>query len=371
MNSSTIICPKCHAEIPVEEALGHSISEKLEKEFDQKLIAREQELTKKIKSSIESEKKLLEEELAKKDKQLDESRQIELDLRKQKLNLEEEKKNFEVEKQRQLDAERQIIRAKAEAEVVESMRMKDMEKDKVISDLRKSLEDAQRKAAQGSQQLQGEVQELDLEQALKSSFIYDVVEPVGKGVRGADLRQVVKTQIGNVCGVILWESKRTKAWSAEWVTKLKDDLRSEKANVPVIVSTVLPDEAKSGFGLVDGVWVVSPALYLPLAEMIRQKLIDVARERFVSQNQTGKAEALYQYIVSDEFRQQMEVVVESYQAMLEQINKERVAYEKMWSQREAQVKRLMASTGRIYGSIRGVGAGIASISGLELPDSIE
>ena len=368
MTSPTIICPKCKAEIPVEEALGHSISEKLEKEFADKLAAKEKDLAKQIKAENSGELKLLQAELEKKELKLHESEANELALRKQKLDLEEEKRTFELEKQRQIDAERTKIREKVEAEMSESQYLRDKEKDKVIDDLKKALDDAQRKANQGSQQLQGEVQDLALEESLKQKFIYDVIEPVSKGVRGADIRQIVKTQLGNNCGTILWESKRTKAWSAEWLTKLKDDLRSEKANIPVIVSAVLPEEAGSGIGLVDGVWVTNYSLYLVLAELLRQKLIDIAREKFVSQNKSTKAETLYNYIVSHEFIQQVEAIAEVYQDMQGQISRERAAFEKIWKTREAQVGRLVGSTANIIGSLRGsVGATMPAIKGMDLP----
>ncbi|MBI2310399.1 DUF2130 domain-containing protein [Candidatus Collierbacteria bacterium] len=353
MSSSIIVCPKCKAEIPVEEALGHSITEKLEKKFQEKLS---------------NELKQLQEELDEKEKKLAEGRTIELQLRKQKLDLEEEKRNFELEKTRQLDAEREKIRLKVELEMLDSQRLRDKEKDKVIDDLKKSLDDAQRKANQGSQQLQGEVQELDLEESLKGHFVFDSIEPVGKGVRGADIRQIVKTQLGNDCGTILWESKRTKAWSDEWLVKLKDDLRGQKANIPVIISSVMPEGARSGIGLVDGVWVVNYTLYLVLAELLRQKLIEVAREKYVSQNKSTKAEILYNYIVGHEFIQQVEAITEVYQDMQSQIAKERAAFEKIWKTREAQANRIMTGTAAIVGSIRGsVGSTMPAIKGMDLP----
>lgn len=369
---SIIICPNCKAEIPVEEALGHSIQEKLEAEYAKKLKDSQKSLEEKIKNEAGSELKLLKEELEKKEAKLAQAREEELALRKQKLDLEEEKRSFEVEKQRQLDEERKKIRLQTEMEMLEASRLKDKEKDKVIDDLKKALEDAQRKAAQGSQQLQGEVQELDLEETLKLKFVYDTIEPVGKGVRGADIRQVVKTSLGNVCGIILWESKRTKAWSDDWPVKLKDDLRKEKANLAVIVSSVLPEGAESGIGLIDGVWVANYSLYLVLAELLRTKLIDVAREKFVAGNKAGKAEVLYQYITGHEFRQQVEALVEVYQEMQSQIARERAAYEKIWKSREAQVNRLVGSTASIVGSLQGsVGSALPSIKGMDLPELSE
>lgn len=352
MASPTIICPKCKAEIPVEAAFSHAFREKIEIQ---------------AKKDFDEEKRLLQEELEQKEKKLAEARAAELRLRKQKLDLEEERRNFELEKTRQLDAEREKIRLKVELEMLDSQRLRDKEKDKVIDDLKKSLDDAQRKVNQGSQQLQGEVQELDLEESLKGHFVFDSIEPVGKGVRGADIRQIVKTQLGNDCGTILWESKRTKAWSDEWLVKLKDDLRGEKANIPVIISSVMPEGARSGIGLVDGVWVVNYSLYLVLAELLRQKLIDVAREKYVSQNKSTKAEVLYNYIVGHEFIQQVEAIAEVYQDMQSQIAKERAAFEKIWKTREAQAGRIMTGTAAIVGSIRGsVGSTMPAIKGMDL-----
>ncbi len=353
MSVNTIICPRCKTEIPIEEAVSHAFREKIEHQ---------------AKENFEIEKKLLREELEMKEKKLEESRQAELSLRKQKLELEEDKKSFEVDKQRQLDEERQKIRLKTEMEMLEASRLKDKEKDKVIEDLKNALTEAQRRASQGSQQLQGEIQELDLEETLRQKFPLDQIEPVGKGVRGADIRQIVKTQLGNVCGAILWESKRTKAWSGDWVMKLKDDLRKEKSNVAVIISTTLPEEAKTGIGLVNGVWVVNYSLYLVLADLLRGKLIDIAREKFVTSNRTGKAEALYQYITSHEFRQQIEAIVEVYQQMQGQVNRERAAFEKIWKAREAQVGRLLGSTANIIGTLQGsLGSALPAIKGMDLP----
>ena len=356
MSSPTIICPKCKAEIPVEEALGHSIQEKLEKE-----------LTRKIKEETSTELKFLQGELDKKEAKLTEGRTIELQLRKQKLELEEEKRNFELEKARQLDEERAKIRKVTLDEASGEWHLKEKEFEKKISDMKLSLEDAQRKATQSSQQLQGEVAELDLENSLKSDFPTDKIEPVGKGVRGADISQTVKTNIGNVCGTILFEIKRTKAWAGDWPKKLKEDVRSAKADVGVIVSTVLPDDAKSGLGNVEGVWVVSPPLLTAVVTLIRSKLIDVAREKFVSSNQASKSEKLYEFVVSHEFSQQLESIAEVYQEMNSEIAKERAAMERIWKTREVQVRRLLTGTANIVGGIRGSGATMPSIKGIDLP----
>ena len=342
---NTITCPHCHKTFELTDALTHQIEE----EF------------------LAGEKKKHKEELEVMRERLEKAENTELELRKQKNILDEEKRRFQLDKQRQLDAEREKIRKITEEEVVERQRMKEKEKDKVIDDLKKSLEDAQRKASQGSQQLQGEVAELDLEQTLQAAFTGDSIEPIGKGTLGADIRQVVKSPGGKDCGSILWESKRTKAWSNGWITKLKEDMRNDKANIPAIISEVLPEDVKTGIGLVNGVWVCIPKLIIPLAMLLRKSLIDAAYQKFVSDNRQTKAEQIYGYVTSHEFAQQVESMVEVYMDMLMQITKERVAFEKSWKLRESQVHRLLSGVSGIYGQIQGAaGPALPPIKNLEL-----
>lgn len=347
---TTLICPHCKKPIEISEALSHQVEEKI--------LAEQQE---------KHDKELLDIK-----KQLAVAQNTELELRKQKNTLDEERRTFELDKQRQLDTEREKIRQKTLEEAAESQRLKEKEKDKVIDDLKKSLEDAQRKATQGSQQLQGEVQELDLEELLMKEFPGDTIEPIGKGVLGADVRQIVRSPRGMDCGRILWESKRTKAWSDGWVDKLKEDLRNDKAHIPAIISETMPDEIKQGIGLKDGVWVASPTFTVPLAMLLRKALLDSARQKMIAQNQQTKAEELYGYITSHEFANQVEAMVETYKDMQEQIARERTAFEKSWKQREAQVNRLLSSVSGIYGSMQGIaGPSLPTISKLELSDGAD
>jgi len=361
--ANIIKCPSCGGEIEITEALSQTIKADLEKELSEKIGHKYAEETK-------EKTKLLEEELKIKTQKLEEARDAELKIRQEKLKLEDEKKSFELDKQRQIDEERNKIRQQTLSEASDAHRLKDMEKDKMIGDLKKSLEDAQLKANQGSQQLQGEVQELDLETYLKNTFPHDEINPVGKGVRGADISQTVKTSLGTVCGVILWESKRTKAWVDDWATKLKDDLRASKANIPIIVTSVLPKTIKSGFGFYDGVWVTKPNFTQPLAEILRKNLIDVAREKHNSNDRGTKADMIYTYLTSDAFVQQIQSIIEVHQNIQSQIQKERAAYEKIWKEREAQAARIIISTAGIYGSIQGVaGHSLPPVKGLDLLES--
>jgi hypothetical protein len=237
----------------------------------------------------------------------------------------------------------------------------------VINDLKNSLEDAQRKATQSSQQLQGEILELDLEITLKDTFPGDVITPVAKGVMGADISQLVKSPKGMNCGTILWESKRTKAWSDGWITKLKEDLLAAKADICAIISEVLPDEAVGGLGHINEVWIASPKLILPLAALLRKSLLDAAKQKAISTNKQGKAEYLYNYVTGTDFVNSIKAILETYQEMQSQITKERVAYEKFWSQREMQVKKIFSGMAGIYGNMQGIaGAALPGIPVLEL-----
>ncbi len=371
--ANLIKCPKCGEEIEISSALSQSVREELEKDLAQKHAqdtdAKVRLEVQKALSSTEEQLSLIKEDLKFKNEKLDEARKESLRLHEEKLRLEDEKKSFELDKKRQLDEEREKIRLQTLTEFSETHRLKDLEKDKQMNDLKKALEDAQLKASLTSQQLQGEVLELDLEEFLRSSFPYDEITPVEKGARGADIKQIVRTNLGNTCGVILWESKRAKAWTDDWSTKLKDDLRAAKANVPIIVTTVLPKEIKTGFGLHDGVWVVRTDLIKPLAELMRLRLIEAAREKYVSQNRANKSEALYNYVVGHEFQQQIESIIEVYQEMQLQLQKERAAFEKIWKAREAQSSRLLTGTAGIIGSMQGiVGQTLPQIKGLELPE---
>lgn len=370
--SQTIICPHCQTEIAIEEALTHQITSQLESDFAKKLAAKEQEIIKKAQEEAlkdtAAKLKLLEEDNAAKEKKLAEARQAELEVRKLMNKLEDDKKAFELEKQRQLDAERVRIIQKVETQMAEQQRLKDMEKEKVINDLKKALDEAKRKADQGSQQTQGEVLELEIEELLRQAFPHDTIEPVGKGVNGADIRQIVKSPGGTTCGTILWESKQTKHWKEEWLSKLKTDLRNEKSDIPALVTSAYATEKWSGIEQREGVWVCTFSLVIPLAMLLRKTLLDVGYQKAVSQHQGKKADLIYEYITGHEFRQQVEALVEVYGEMTEQVQKERIAFEKSWKQRESQIRRLSMSTVSIFGSIQGLAgsAAIPELKGLDL-----
>ena len=284
-----------------------------------------------------------------------------------------EKDNVEVEMAAKLAIESDIIREEAQRSADEKQRFNLAQRDKTISDLQIALDAAQRKAAQGSQQLQGEVMELDLEAELGDEFRDDDIQPVAKGTRGADIIHTVKTPGGAACGSILWEVKRTKNWADAWIPKLKDDLRSAKANVPVIVTEVMPKSVDGDMALYNGVWVCKPKLATVLATLLRSSLLDLALQKFHAEDRGTKADALYNFVTSHEFVQQIEAMVETFMEMSQQITKERAQYTKNWAEREAQCQRLLHGTAMIMGSMQGhVGqSAMPQIKGLEILDSGE
>ena len=231
-----------------------------------------------------------------------------------------------------------------------------------------SLEDMKRKAEQGSMETQGEVLEQDFEAQLKAFFVHDDIQPVPKGIRGADLVHNVRTPMGVDCGILLWETKNTKAWSQTWIPKLKDDMIEIRATIAILVSVVLPEGIKR-FGRLDGVWVSDPLCAIPLAAALREQLMAVNRERTASIGKSEKMEALYQYLAGVEFKQKIEGIVEAFTSMQDQLNKERRAMERHWKQREKEIERVVKNTVGLYGDMQGIiGGQIPVIPALELED---
>jgi hypothetical protein len=223
-----------------------------------------------------------------------------------------------------------------------------------------------RRAEQGSMETQGEVLEQDFESQLKAFFSHDDIQPVPKGIRGADLIQTVRTPLGLECGVLLWEAKNTKAWNEQWIAKLKDDMIETRASVAILVSVALPD-ALGRFGQREGVWVSEPLSAIPLAVALREQLVAVNRERMASVGKNEKMETLYQYLAGTEFKQKIEGIVEAFTSMQSQLNQERRAMERHWKQREKQIHRVVKNTVGLYGDMQGIiGGQIPTIPALEL-----
>ncbi len=325
---------------------------------EQKKHAQQQELTvKALKEDAETEKQ--------------QNKELREQLNQLMQSLREEKKareNAELDAQKKLAAEEAKIRDEVQKTADERQRLNLAAKEKTITDLQKALDEAQRKAAQGSQQLQGEIMELDLENALSDVFRDDDVAPVPKGVNGADIAHTVRSPRGTDCGLILWEIKRTKNWTDGWIPKLKEDVRNARAAAAIIVTEAMPKQLDQDMGQLHGIWICRPQLAIVLGTLLRERLLAVARQKALADNRGDKADALYNFVTSHEFVHQVESMVETYQEMNQQVTKERAAFEKLWSQREKQSQKLLLGTATIIGSMQGhIGqASMPRIKGLDL-----
>jgi hypothetical protein len=357
-----------------EEQISKSreaIDEEIETKLKERLTDAEKKAAKKLEGQYADQLKDLQGAIEEKDAAIKTFRDQELELRKKQRKLEEATESLKLEVARKLDEERERIRGEAEKKIGEAHRLKDLEKDKVIHDLKTSLEDMKRKAEQGSMETQGEVLEQDFEARLKSFFVHDDIQPVPKGIRGADLIQTVRTTMGAESGVLLWETKNTKAWSSAWIPKLKDDMIEVRASIAILVSVVLPDGINR-FGQVDGLWVSDPLSAIPLAAALREQLLAISRERTASIGKNEKMETLYQYLAGVEFKQKIEGIVEAFTSMQDQLNRERRAMERHWKQREKEIERVVKNTVGLYGDMQGIiGGQIPAIPALELDDKAD
>jgi hypothetical protein len=309
---------------------------------------------------------MMEEQLAEKEAKLKEARQNEVELIKEKQKLKDEKDSFELDKARQLDEERKKIEEDASKKATDAKQAEIDQLKKQVSDATKAKDELARKLEQGSQQTQGEVQELALEELLKSEFIYDDISSVGKGITGADVIQTVKTKNGAVCGTIIWESKKTKSWTEGWIQKLKDDQRTIKADLAVIVTSTMP-QGTSGIIQKDGVWICDIKLATSIASVLRQSLESVSREKSLAVGKNEKMEFLYAYLSGTEFKQKIEVIVETFSTMKASLEKEKKYFVASWAEKEKQIDRVISNTLGIYGGLSSV-APLQKIESLELPE---
>ncbi len=355
MTTSLVTCPSCGHQFSPDAVLTHQLEEQL-----------------RTKLKEESGRELADRDIQIKELRLKakESAEFELKLRAEKRAIEEAKEKFELEKTRQLDSERTKIKEEAEKMVLEKEKFKLEEKEKMIADLKKSLDEATRKANQGSQQTQGEVLELEIEDLLRRTFSTDEITGIAKGVNGADIRQLVRGRSGALAGTIIWETKRTKNWTEGWVQKLKDDQRTEKAEVAVLVSTVLPKTIKT-FGVYQGIWVCDITSVIGLAIALRSSLLQVALIKQSSVGKNEKMEVLYNYLSGVEFKQRIEAIVESFTAMKLDLEKEKLAYTRIWAKRDKQIEQVVHNTIGLHSDLEGLmGKALPKIEMLELSDEV-
>ena len=405
--ANAITCPSCQTEIEITEVLRAQLSEQVRAEFKadtalkqaeldvtrnqleqdrRALDASRQTIDEQVRSGIEGQRDELATEAKRKaledlsvemqdreqrveelQRKLKESQTNELELRKRERDLESQKEELQLDVARRLDAERDKIRTDARAQYDDQHQLKDAEKEKQITDLRKQIDELKRKSEQGSQQMQGEVLKLALEDLLETSFPSDAIEPIAKGVRGGDVLQGVLDRTGLDCGKILWESKRTKNWSNEWLAKARDDQRSARAACVVIVSETLPDGVRT-FTQIDGVWVCSWSCVAGVATALRVGLIEVSKSKLAAQGKHEKMELVYAYLSGKEFQQRVAGVVEAFVSMQNDLEAEKRSMQRIWSKREKQIYRAVTNTAGLYGDLQGIiGASMPLIDGLALP----
>jgi len=330
------------------------------------------QLRKTIADDFENQLRILKESEREKDEKLRTAQQKELEFMRREKELQTKESELELQLQKKLMQEKNNLLEQLRKDEAQRLAMKEEEHLFRMKDLqmqleeqKKLIEEMKKRAEQGSMQRQGEVQELLLEEMLKDHFPFDIISEVGKGVEGADCIQTVRNHLGQDCGRIIFESKRTKTFQQSWVEKLKTDMRSKGADVAIIVTQTYPKDFKC-FGEMDGVWVCSFSEVVALTSAMRHTIIRIAETKKGEENKGEKMQMLYDYLTGNEFRQQMETIVEGFMAMKISIDKERLQMEKLWKEREKQLQKVLLSTSGLYGSIKGIaGASVGNIPLLE------
>ena len=406
----SIECPKCGAKIDVNDLLYHQVEEELQKSFNIRLAkekktyddksaaidlerkaiedartkiqdqiqqgvkkevqAEKHKMEARIRKTVEEETseqvKSMQEELTRKSEQVKELNRAKSDIERLKREKAELKDSIEADAQKKMNETLQEERGKIQKTVEERIQFKLSEKDNVIEQLRVQLQEAQRKAEQGSTQLQGEVQELAIEDWLRSSYPLDVIGEVKKGARGADCLQTVNTRTRQNCGSIYYESKRTKDFQPAWIEKFKEDLRAKGANIGVIVTEAMPRDMDR-MGLKEGIWICSFEEFKGLSAVLRESIVQISNAVVAQENKGDKMNMLYDFLTSNEFKLQIESIVGGFTQMQTDLNTEKRAMESAWKRREKQIDKVLLSTNHMYSSIKGIaGAAIPVVSQLEL-----
>lgn len=389
-----IKCPNCGHQFPMEEAMSEEYKKDLreqmqrfirekeasfatrEKELQQQAQQQEAALRKSISNDFEHRLRLLQDTQKDTEEKLRTSRQKELEYLKKEQELQTKEAELELSVQKLLQQERGKLAEEirhleeqkiAARETAHQMRYKELEKQiedqkRLATEAEKTIEEMKRKAEQGSTQLQGEVQELALEELLRSSFPFDEITEVGKGVRGADCIQLVRNNFGQECGKIIYESKRTRDFSQDWIEKLKADMRSQGAHIAVIVTQAMPKDMPC-FGERNGVWICSFSEVKALIYVLRDGIIRVFNANRSQDNKGDKMQLLYSYLTSSEFSEQWKAIREGFLSMKQSIQKERDTMERLWKAREKQLEKVLLNAAHVRGSIEG----IAGKDAIEVP----
>ncbi len=416
MNQDTKIkCPNCSTEIDVQDILAHQLEEKMRAEYHAKLLTEKQKFEKreaaiaqreiKLEEARKRENEIFQEKLEKKEKELkldleskikkkaEEEQEERLKVLQRELSEKSEKvkeHNKALAEIEQLKRKQNELKAEAELEAQkkltvqlneekEKIRKSEEEKNelkmkeviKQLEDQKKLTEEMKRKQEQGSMQLQGEVQELAIEEWLAKEFPLDFIEEIKKGARGGDCIQTVNTREAQNCGTIYYESKRTKDFQPSWIEKFKADIRERNANVGVLVTNVLPKDMDR-MGLKDGVWVCTYEEFKSLCKVLRQGIVQVNNAVGSQENKGDKMHMLYDFLTGNSFRMQVEAIVEGFSQLKADLDTEKRSMQRIWKQREKQIEKVISSTIDMYGSIKGIaGNAVQSVKSLELPGESE
>ena len=356
-NQTNITCPHCQKEFALTEALSHEYELRAQEKAEEK-IRREMELSIKDKNNENQE-------LRSKNKELQEQF---LELNKSLRELQRAGEQKELDNAKKLAQEEKRIAEEAKKRAEEESRLKIAEYEKRLADSIAANDELRRKLEQGSQQTQGEVQELILEDLLKKEFPQDEILPVGKGIRGGDALQKVVAKNGRESGFILWESKQTKAWSEGWVAKLKEDQREAKADLAVIVSSVLPERVRR-FGYHAGVWVTNLETAIELCWVLRYHLVQATGIRQAAEASKEDKDELFKYVTSPQFAQRVGAMMDAYQQILEDGEREKKWFSAKWARQEKSIRTLMEQTGGVYGELGGiVGKALQNVRNLSLEE---
>ena len=414
MSDAVIKCPECNAEIQLTQSLAAPLLEATRTQYEKRLAEvgegvrkKETELKKQqdevntfrgqlddeVAAKVSEARKSITAEEAKKAREiaglelqekdraladlkevisnreakLKEAQDAQAELLKKERALDDQKRELELTIEKRVQNSLLEERKKGEKAAEESMKLKVAEKEHTINAMQKQIEDLKRRAEQGSQQLQGEVQELELEDVIRGRFPIDEVEPVPKGEFGGDVVHRVMSNTGTLCGTLLWESKRTKNWSDGWLPKLRGDQRAAKADFAILMSQTLPKGIDT-FDLVDDVWITSPRNAVPLCVALRTMLIELAKTKRSQEGQQTKTELVYQYLTGPQFRHRVSAIVEKFTAMQIDLEKERRTMTRSWAKREEQIRLVIDSTAGMYGDLQAIaGSSLHEIEGLEPP----
>jgi hypothetical protein len=417
--ATTVSCPNCGNTVDVESVLANDIENRVKQQYQEKLrknlegleddrkqlaaeqaeflekkkkenelfaqrmqqekIRMEQELQLQLRQSIEADfqqqVQLLQQQAIEKEDKLKQARERELQFLQKEKQLADKEAELEITLQKKLQEERQQLTEQIRQQETQrtsvlqgdyELKLKELQLQ--LDEQKKLADEMKRRAEQSSMQRQGEAQELILEDRLREWFPYDVIEEVGKGVEGADCIQQVRTSTGQLCGKIIYESKRTKGWNNSWIDKLKSDKRQQHADVAILVTQTFPKDMER-FGEKDGVWICSFAELDGVVTLLRASVIRVFEAQQSQENKGDKMHMLYDYLTGNEFRGQMEAIVEGFLAVRQGIMKERLQMEKIWKEREKQLEKVLLHTTGFYGSIKGIAG--ASVGNIPLLDGTD